>query len=110
MHTTAMTAKLKPTRDDLFGPDRLCDPSFEACRDESCPREGLHAAHEVVMGNRASRNLDVCPRCQSPVVVTHGKRKKAGGKRHRQTITAKCPECDWTFTNEIKKRTPSVCG
>ena len=97
------TAKLQEAQDD-FGPDLLCDPSFVPCRDESCPREGLHPAHEVAVGNRASRKLDLCPRCQSPVVVTQVKQAQVNGKKRRHLITANCVECGWTFVNTLKKR------
>ena len=88
-----------------FGPDLLSDPSFVPCRDESCTRPTLHAAHEVTMRARSSRKLDTCPDCQTPVVVTQTRRRSINKRKWRHVIEAHCPVCGWTFNNSIKKRT-----
>jgi len=97
----------KFTDDDLFGPDLLSDPTFEPCRDESCPRKDLHRVHEVTrIGRKIHTGYDKCPQCQTPVVVTKTRRKKVGNskQRTREITVAACPNCGWSHTKALKKQ------
>lgn len=90
-------------RVDDFGPDLLSDPSFVPCRHESCRRKELHAEHEVTrVGRKIHEGYDKCPDCQTPVIVTKTKRKRATTKRVREVIKATCPNCGWEHTKALK--------
>ncbi len=90
--------------EDDFGPDLLSDPSFEPCRDESCPRKDLHGTHEVVrVGRKIHTGYDKCPNCQTPVIVTKTRRTRNGNKRTREITRATCPSCNWTHTKALKR-------
>lgn len=100
----AAGSKARKRMIDDFGPDLLSDPTFEPCRNESCPRKDLHRVHEVVrVGRKIHTGYDKCPECQTPVIVTKTKRtRNSTTKRTREVTRADCPNCGWSHTKALK--------
>jgi hypothetical protein len=61
--------------EDFFG--------FRPCRDDKCPRQGVHPAHDDSPSGRQKNVITECPDCGSALVTLKHKR-------------ALCSRCSWS--------------